>query len=183
MSMTGNATTSTKLEVNSFTGWLIPMVETVRMILRVREVSPVEPAFDAVCALFDDYRAHYGRRRAPRDVRIWLGAQVAAGRLAVYAAAVDGTPRAVATATESSASLALGTAWTIRDLWVDPEFRRCGLATELVRAVARAARDAGALRLGLQTEVGNEAALELYLRLGFERVTGLEILAYDLTGH
>ena len=152
----------------------------MRSRIQADEVSPPGPAFDAVCELFDDYRAHYGERRSPAEVSAWLDAPCAAGRMRVVAAAVDCVPRGFVTTTAAPASLALGTAWLIRDLWVDPAHRRRGLARRLVEEAIGAGRSAGARRIGLQTEVDNAPALALYQELGFRRVTGLEVLGLDL---
>ena len=78
------------------------------------------------------------------------------------------------------ASLALGTAWSVRDLYVAPPHRRMGIARVLLRQVIDDARQAGAHRVSLQTETGNTAALTLYTAAGFRPVTGLELLSVDL---
>src|SRR5215471_10314282 len=84
------------------------------MNVSVGEVSEGDAAFDAVCELFDDYRAHYGQRRSARRVRAWLGQQSASGNLRVMAATMDGLPRGFVTTTASPASLSLGTALLVR---------------------------------------------------------------------
>ncbi|MCD0447090.1 GNAT family N-acetyltransferase [Glycomyces sp. A-F 0318] len=48
-----------------------------------------------------------------------------------------------------------------------PEFRRRGLGTEVLRALEAWGAGVGARRAALQVETGNEAALELYRRLGY----------------
>src|ERR1700730_10479064 len=105
------------------------------MTISFSPVSPQEPAFDTVCALFDDYRAHYGRDRSPQEVPTWLGEQIASGRMRMMAVLVEGIPRGFVTTTVAPASLALGTAWQVRDLWVDPGYRRRGLARHLLAHV------------------------------------------------
>jgi len=152
------------------------------MNVSVGEVSESDSAFDAVCELFDDYRAHYGQLRSPREVRAWLGQQSASGNLRVMAATIDGLPRGFVTTTASPASLSLGTALLVRDLWVDPSHRRHGLARQLLSEVIRVGRAAGARRVALQTEVDNAPALALYENLGFQRTVGLEHLGMDLMG-
>lgn len=65
------------------------------------------------------------------------------------------------------ASLGLGPFWQLRDLFADPAMRRQGIARRLVETIRQAATDAGALRLSLQTEANNAAALALYRQCGF----------------
>jgi GNAT superfamily N-acetyltransferase len=68
----------------------------------------------------------------------------------------------------------------VRDMFVDPRWRRTGVARGLLDAVRIAARQRGALRLTLQTEDDNDAALRLYERYGFGPVTGLRHLMLGL---
>ena len=69
----------------------------------------------------------------------------------------------------------------VRDVFVDPRWRRTGVALALLDAVRAAAQQHGALRLTLQTEDDNVAALRLYERYGFAPVTGLRHLTLALT--
>ena len=73
----------------------------------------------------------------------------------------------------------------VRDIFVDPRWRRTGVALALLDAVRTAAEQRGALRLTLQTEDDNVAALRLYERYGFSPVTGLRhlMLALATTHH
>ena len=58
--------------------------------------------------------------------------------------------------------------------------RRRGVARALVGAVGQAATAAGAIRLSVQTEPGNIAALQLYRACGFVAVEDLQTLALPL---
>jgi ribosomal protein S18 acetylase RimI-like enzyme len=78
------------------------------------------------------------------------------------------------------ASLMLGTAWSIRDLYVAPQQRRSGIADALLRHVVDDARAAGANRVSVQTEADNDPALRLYTAAGFQPVSGLELLNLSL---
>jgi ribosomal protein S18 acetylase RimI-like enzyme len=84
------------------------------------------------------------------------------------------------TTTVMPASLMLGTAWSIRDLYVAPEHRRNGVARILLQHAIDDARVAGASRVSLQTETDNTPALTLYAAAGFQPVTGLELLSLTL---
>ena len=64
----------------------------------------------------------------------------------------------------------------LEDLFVDPDRRRRGVARQLVRRVADAARDAGHRRLWV---TGNPHALPFYLAVGFVEV---EPVATELGG-
>jgi ribosomal protein S18 acetylase RimI-like enzyme len=149
-------------------------------VTTVVPVTSTHPAFDQVAALFDDYRAHYGRPSAPEVTRYWLREQVTRHRLTAAAAMRADDVCGFITAAIVPASLMLGTAWSIRDLYVAPDHRRTGIASELVRHVVHSAHAAGAHRVSLQTETDNIPALTLYTNIGFEPVTGLELLNLTL---
>ena len=134
-----------------------------------------------VAAVFDEYRCHYGQPPATEATRTWLIQQLAGQHMALTAALDDASQCCgFITTTAVPASLKLGTAWTIRDLYVAPEHRRCGLASRLVHHAVTEARNAGALRLSLQTEPDNAPALALYAAAGFQPVEALTLLNLTL---
>src|SRR5215471_12469841 len=96
---------------------------------------PTHPAFEQLVALFDEYRAHYGRTPSPRETRDWLGYHLAACHITIAAAIQAGTACGFITVAATPASLTLGTAWSIRDLYVAPPHRRTGIARTLLRQV------------------------------------------------
>jgi ribosomal protein S18 acetylase RimI-like enzyme len=58
----------------------------------------------------------------------------------------------------------------IESMWVNPGWRRRGIAQALVEKLEALAREQGEEILGLWTFDGNESAQRLYLRLGFHPV-------------
>jgi GNAT superfamily N-acetyltransferase len=98
-------------------------------------MSPAHPAFGAVAVLFDDYRVHYGWPSSPQLTHDWLRAQVERQAMMIMAALRSG--RACGFIAVMPASLALGTAWSIRDLYVAPAHRRMGIAGVLLQQVIR----------------------------------------------
>jgi GNAT superfamily N-acetyltransferase len=142
-------------------------------------VRPVAEAGE-VCGLFHAYRAHYGHDGPVTATHAWLREQLAEGRLRIAVATTDGRAAGFVTTAVVPASLTLRAFWLVRDLYVAPEHRCGGVGAALIRHVVDAAREEGALRLSLQTETGNIAALALYEAAGFEPVAGLESLALTL---
>ena len=142
-----------------------------------------EPAADqliGVAGVFDQYRRHYGQPVVPGQTLAWLIEQTSHRRLAIFAAHVEEDLAGLATAVIVPASLRLGCSWQLRDLYVVPGARRGGVARSLVGAVRQAATAAGAIRLSVQTEPGNIAALQLYRTSGFVPVKDVQILALAL---
>lgn len=150
------------------------------MTTAVVPVTPSHYAFGQVAALFDDYRAHYGRPPSPQLTRDWLQRQLAQHQMTITAAIQAGQACGFITSTVMPASLMLGTAWSIRDLYIAPQHRRRGIARTLLQHVIDAAAAAGAYRVSLQTEAGNTPALTLYTAAGFEPVNGLALLSLTL---
>jgi GNAT superfamily N-acetyltransferase len=150
--------------------------------VQVRETAPADAGFGDVVELFDQYRVHYGRSAEVDRSRDWLTAATTAGPMRAFLATLEGVePAGICLIAICPASLALGEFWMVRDLFVHPRRRRAGVARALLDAVRAAAQRRGALRLTLQTEPENIAALRLYERYGFAPVTGLRQLTLDLT--
>ena len=143
--------------------------------------TPANPEFGQGAALFDDYRVHYGQQPDPDGSRRWLTAQIGSGRLTIAVAVRDEQVCGLITTMVQPASLRLGVAWAVRDLFVAPGARRGGIARALLDHVIAEARVAGALRVSLQTEPENGPALALYASLGFRPVDGLESLTLRLS--
>lgn len=132
--------------------------------------------------LFDTYRQHYGQPAALAESTSWLRSHLENGSLIGFQAETAGVVSGFALGASLPASQRLSHFWQLRDLFVLPAQRRTGVATALVRAVRDAAVTSGALRLVLQTEIDNSAAIDLYEGLGFERVDGYVGLLLALHG-
>ena len=158
------------------------MIETGPVTVNViaMPITPSHHAFGQVAALFDDYRTRYGQQPSPELTRDWLHDQLAKRAMKIAAAVHADQVCGFITTAVMPASLMLGTAWSIRDLYVAPQHRRSGIARTLLQHVIDDARVAGAYRVSLQTETDNAAALTLYAAAGFQPVTGLELLNLSL---
>jgi GNAT superfamily N-acetyltransferase len=130
--------------------------------------------------MFDQYRQHYGQPVVAGQTLAWLTEQTSHRRLAIFVAHVGEDLTGLATTVVVPASLRLGFSWQLRDLYVIPGARRGGVARALVGAVRQAATAAGAIRLSVQTEAGNVAALQLYQASGFVPVGDIQLLALPL---
>ncbi|GAA2880783.1 hypothetical protein Acy02nite_20630 [Actinoplanes cyaneus] len=141
-----------------------------------------EAVFDRLVELFDEYRVHYGEEADPARTAAWLAAQLRTGRLRASVAERDGRGIGFLTSVVMPASLRLGEFWAVRDVFVRPDCRRSGAGRALVEQVLAEARAAGAVRVSLQTEPENTAALALYRSIGFRPVEGLTGLSLSLAG-
>jgi ribosomal protein S18 acetylase RimI-like enzyme len=148
--------------------------------MAVVQITSSHEVFGQVAALFDDYRAHYGQPPSPRFTHDWLVGQLARHRMTIAAAIHTGQACGFVTTTVMPASLMLGTAWSIRDLYVAPQHRRSGIAHALLQHVVDDARAAGANRVSVQTEADNGPALMLYTAAGFQPVSDMALLNLSL---
>lgn len=149
--------------------------------MSVSETVPGDDGFQSFVELFDGYRAHYGQHADLDRSHAWLIDATTAGPMRAFLARVDRVAAGICLIAICPASLALGEFWMVRDIYVDPRWRRTGVARALLDAVRAAAEKRGALRLTVQTEDDNVAALRLYERYGFGPVTGLRHLVLTLT--
>ena len=149
--------------------------------MNVSETVPGDESFQAFVELFERYRAGYGQLPDRDRSEAWLAAATTSGPMRAFIARVDGVAAGMSLVAICPASLTLGEFWMVRDVYVDPRWRRTGVARALLDAIRAAALQRGALRLTLQTEDDNTAALRLYERYGFDPVTGLRHLALALS--
>jgi ribosomal protein S18 acetylase RimI-like enzyme len=137
-------------------------------------------AIAELTSLFELYRIHYGQSPASAATGAWVGEMARSGELRFYGAYHGPGMVGFAAIHQVPASLRLGRFWQLRDLFVDPAVRRQGVARRLVETIKEAARDAGALRLSLQTEPDNAAALALYRQCGFTINADLTTLSLNI---
>ncbi|HEY7272898.1 MAG TPA: GNAT family N-acetyltransferase [Actinoplanes sp.] len=144
--------------------------------MTIRLTAPGDPLFPEAAELLDEYRQHYGANPAPEALADWIADLVTSDRMRIYVAGPGGRVDGICTVAVIPATLTMRSVWLLRDLYVDPEVRRGGVARALLAHVADAARAAGAHRLSLQTEAGNAGALQLYAKTGFEPVGDVALL-------
>lgn len=141
--------------------------ESVRIL-----APPTRGEIEALAEIFNQYRTHYNEPSDAGSARRWLERFLGDGRLRAFVAEDEREIVGFATATEIPASLRLTHFWQIRDLFVLPTHRRLGVGRALLASVRAAAIESGALRLAVQTENDNHAALRLYGESGYALVNG-----------
>ena len=142
--------------------------------------TPTRGEIEALAEIFDRYRAHYGEASDPVRSASWLDENLGTSRLRAFVAEDGARFVGFAITMAVPASLRLAHYWQIRDLFVLPGYRRLGVGRALLASVREAASASGALRLVLQTEDDNNAALRLYADCGYAPITGLRSLLLPL---
>lgn len=142
--------------------------------------APTRAEVEALAAIFDRYRVHYGEDSDAGGSARWLDGNLDGGRLRAFVAEDAGRFVGFALTTEIPASLRLARFWQIRDLFVVPTHRRLGVGRALLALVRTTATESGAVRLVVQTEDDNDPALRLYAENGYVVIDGYRSLLLPL---
>ncbi len=127
---------------------------------------------DQLAALLAAYRAFYSQSLEVEECRTFLSQRLAGRQSVIFLATCDQAPAGFTQLYPSFSTVRLARIWILNDLFVDPEFRRRGVADALLEAAESFAREQGAAGLTLETDVTNSPAQALYERRGWVRETG-----------
>lgn len=134
----------------------------------VRRAWPAD--VDSVAELFALYRVFYGQVHDVAAAASFLRARLERGESIIYIAqAEDGAVVGFVQVYPTFASVELGAAWRLNDLYVAESARGHGVASLLMRAVRDGASEAGAVWIDLETARNNVNAQRLYEREGYAR--------------
>ena len=118
---------------------------------------------DLLAPMFDEYRQFYRAASDPELARRFLRERFQHAESVIFlAVAGDGIGLGFTQLYRSFSSLSAAPIFILNDLFVRPEARRRRVASLLLTAAARFAREVGAVRLTLTTEVTNTTAQALY---------------------
>lgn len=144
--------------------------------MRIEEVTAEH--LDTVAELFDAYRQFYEQPSDPAAARHFLAERLENGDAHLICAVADDGIAGFAQLYPTLDSIALARSWILHDLYVDPAFRRRGVARMLLREARALGLRTGASLLTLTTGVDNVTAQALYEDEGWVRDDGY--YAYDL---
>ena len=134
---------------------------------------------NAVVTLFDAYRQFYGQSSDVVAARTFLQTRFEHGQSVVLLAESQGQAVGFTQLYPSFSSVSMARVFVLNDLFVAPTARRLGVGKALLTAAADHARQLGAVRLSLTTNVQNLPAQALYASIGWER--DQKFYAYHLT--
>ena len=124
---------------------------------------------DAVAILFDGYRQFYGQASDEAAAQTFLQARFEHGQSVVLLAESQGQAVGFTQLYPSFSSVSMARVFVLNDLFVSPTARRRGVGEALLDAAADHARQLGAVRLSLNTDVQNLPAQALYASMGWAR--------------
>ncbi len=139
------------------------------MTVPIKVRQAVLADLDELAPLLNDYRQFYGRKSDAPAARAFLQARFEHGQSLVFIAHDGARPVGFTQLYPSFSSVSLARVFILNDLFVAATHRRAGVGTELLDAAVGYARAMGAVRLSLNTDVGNTTAQALYEAKGWKR--------------
>jgi GNAT superfamily N-acetyltransferase len=136
--------------------------------------------FEEVATLFDQYRVFYNQPSDLEAARAFMQERFQKNDSTVFAACDDGLIVGYTQLFPSFSSVSMKRVWILNDLFVQEAYRKKGVAKLLMSAAENFARDTGAVRIILSTQVSNIAAQTLYESLGYEELKGWVQLSRSL---
>jgi GNAT superfamily N-acetyltransferase len=124
---------------------------------------------DVVAGLFDGYRQFYEQVSDLVAARNFLRARFEHGQSVILLAESQGQAVGFTQLYPSFSSVSMARVFVLNDLFVAPTARRLGVGEALLTAAADHARQLGAVRLSLNTDVQNLPAQALYESMGWAR--------------
>lgn len=116
-------------------------------------------------ALFDTYHVFYGRKPDIESSRVFLEEQYKNEDVIIFLAEdQNGTPMGFSNIFHSFSSVSAAPIWILNDLFVDPDFRRKGVAKCLMQAVEEEAATQGVVRVKLESATDNAPAQACYIK-------------------
>jgi ribosomal protein S18 acetylase RimI-like enzyme len=125
-----------------------------------------------VSRLFDQYRQFYGQPADLPGAMRFIQTRIARKESVIYLATPESEGEVAAGFVQlypSFSSVSMRRLWVLNDLFVHPEFRNRGVATQLLHHARKLAQETDAASLMLETAVSNVQAQALYEKLGWVR--------------
>jgi ribosomal protein S18 acetylase RimI-like enzyme len=122
---------------------------------------------DEVSRLFDQYRVFYNQSSDLDAATKFLQERFQNQDSTVFIASECDRMVGFIQLYPSFSSVSMKRVWILNDLFVDESYRKQGIAKLLMSAAEQFARETGAVRLALSTQISNVAAQALYESLGY----------------
>jgi ribosomal protein S18 acetylase RimI-like enzyme len=124
---------------------------------------------EEVSKLFDRYRIFYQQPSDIESARKFLQARFQKNDSTVFVARDHGYTMGFTQLYPSFSSVSMQPIWILNDLFVEETYRRRGVAHALMKSAENFARETGAIRITLSTQVTNVLAQALYESLGYKK--------------
>ncbi|MBT4522630.1 MAG: GNAT family N-acetyltransferase [Halieaceae bacterium] len=147
----------------------------------LRIIRAGEAELGKVYPLFDLYRQFYEQEPNPELAREFLRNNIVNDHSVIFLATdPTGLELGFTQLYSGWCSVAAGPFWTLYDLYVVKSARNRGVARALMDEALTLARETGACRIDLETEIDNHNAQALYQDLGYQRDTAFYKYSLEL---
>lgn len=126
---------------------------------------------NALAAVFDQYRLFYEQPSDLVSAQEFLEARFHNQDSVIFVAIEADQIAGFTQLYPSFSSVSMRRIWILNDLFVQPNYRRQGVAKLLLTAAEHYARQTGAIRIALSTQISNTSAQALYESLGYTKDT------------
>ncbi|HKU66435.1 MAG TPA: N-acetyltransferase [Candidatus Baltobacteraceae bacterium] len=133
----------------------------------IREATPDD--LEALLPLVRAYRVFYRQQPDAQREREFIESHLRNRTSVIYVAQADGAAAGFMQLFKAYSTVHLCPSWILEDLFVDPAFRNCGIASALLGRALEHARADGAAGIFLETAHDNAAAQALYEKAGWVR--------------
>jgi ribosomal protein S18 acetylase RimI-like enzyme len=138
---------------------------TVNMAIRAATLSDLE----ALLPLVRGYRIFYKQQPDDAREREFIETHLNNGTSAIYVAEVDGRAAGFMQLFRTYSTVHLAAAWILEDLFVEPQYRKRGIAAALLQRAVEHAREDDASGMFLETAADNVPAQSVYEAAGWTR--------------
>jgi GNAT superfamily N-acetyltransferase len=124
---------------------------------------------EEVVVLFDQYRVFYKQPSNLEAAGCFIQARLQANDSKIFIARENDCGVGFTQLYPSFSSVSMKCVWILNDLFVEKSHRKQGVAKLLIGAAENYARETGAVRIILATQISNIAAQSLYESLGYSK--------------
>lgn len=128
---------------------------------------------EIVTPLFDLYRQFYGQETDINSANEFLSDRIRNNESVIFLAIDEKNIKGMGFVQlyPAFSSVSMKRIWILNDLFIHEDFRRKGIAEELINIAKSFARETNAKGLILETHITNSEAQNLYAKTGFQRDT------------
>ncbi|RFS18370.1 GNAT family N-acetyltransferase [Emticicia sp. C21] len=148
---------------------LLSIIPVISLTENIQIVQAELQHVDAVAAVFDAYRQHYGQAPDIEGAKQFLAERIANKESVIFLALEDNQPLGFTQLYPMFSSVSMRRSWTLNDLFVKETLRSKGIGKILLATAQHFIQQQGHKGLLLETTPDNTKAQSLYERLGWVR--------------
>jgi ribosomal protein S18 acetylase RimI-like enzyme len=122
---------------------------------------------EEVSKLFDQYRVFYKSSSDLESAKKFIQERLQKDDSMIFVVSNEGYLVGFTQLYPSFSSVSMKRVWILNDLFVEESYRKKGIAKSLISAAENFAKETGAARIILSTQVSNITAQSLYESLGY----------------